>query len=786
MQANKTLWQVGVLVAALVLNGFGAPEKSGHGGKTHGRDAAVAERAPAAGVGSVAVSAPGAVAVAGDDAGAERLIKAAEELLASKETERGMRMLETVVERFPDSPARFKAFLVLGRSLVEAHKHQDALKWLRQIQVLDRPDEPLKGDLREVYLEALYLIGVSYYQSGAYVSAFPVLRKITRDFPNTLWANQSYYYIGMCHFAQGSWQKAVEALTLVGTFVDPNSPTIQYVEAGRRFYIKIEDADLPILTGLGKETVIQVVTTQGDRETVRCVPLAGKGELCIGSLATEIGPAKPGDNVLQVIGGDEIQVTYFDNNTQAGEKDLPRKATVKVVSTGSLAFTLGTYESRAVAAFLGQPLFVLLEDADLDKTAARDSYDIKIVSRYRDLDAEQAVRDAAGSLEKLMQAGDEVRRYKSRGEVTLTLRELGDGPAIRAGRFAGKVELVSARDGGGAAQEGQLPCLTGDEIFAVCVDERHIGGESPREMQASIVVAGEIENRPMATQYVVADPVVRAKKNAVEATAYLELARIFKSMGLNKGAAERCDIGLAQADNIIRAPQGISVAQTEEGFRLKWELQMTKEDFDGAIATCRLFSKLFPKSPIVDQALLGIGKIHLERKEYAKANSVFNEVLLLPNSLSKAEAQFRIAETVDAENQPSAGRLGNPAAAIPFYKLCAERYPDSEYAGASLGKLIDYYVDAKDYSTADDLLAQIFQDHPDAPFLDGMLLKWVIVSFRIGNFQRAQEKCTQLLFEYPESRFAEKAKALLPRIEEKAKGATSAPASVTVTPAREG
>lgn len=753
MQTNKIYGLAGVLAASLVLSGFGAPA---------------------------------AVAGADDNAGAERLVKAGEELLASKETERGMRMLETVVERFPDSPARFKAFLALGRSLVEAHKHQDALKWLRQIQALDRPDEPLKGDLREVFLEALYLIGVSYYQSGAYVSAFPVLRKITRDFPNTLWANQSYYYIGMCHFAQGSWQKAVDALTLVGTFVDPNSPTIQYVEAGRRFYIKVEDADLPILTNLGKETLVQVVTTQGDRETVRCVPLAGKGELCIGSLATEIGPAKPGDNVLQVIGGDEIQVTYFDNNTQAGEKDLSRKATVKVISTGSLAFTLGTYESRAVAAFLGQPLFVLLDDADLDKTAARDSYDIKIISRYRDLDAEQAVRDAAGSLEKLMQAGDEVRRYRTRGEVTLTLRELGDGSVVRSGRFAGKVELVSAREGGGAAAEGQLPCLTGDEILAVYVDERHIGGETPREVQASITVSGEIENRPMATQYVVADPVVRAKKNAVEATAYLELARIFKSMGLNKGAAERCDIGLTQADSIIRTPQDLPTAQIEEGFRLKWELQMTREDFDGAIATCRLFSKMFPKSPIVDQALLGIGKIHLERKEYAKAKNVFNEVILLPNSLSKAEAQFHIAETVDAESQSLGARLGNPAAAIPYYKLCAERYPDSEYAGASLGKLIDYYVEAQDYSTADDLLTQIFQDHPDAPFLDGMLLKWVIVAFRIGNFQRAHEKCTQLLFEYPGSRFVEKAKALLPRIEEKAKGATAAPAAATATPASEG
>lgn len=759
MQANKTRWLAGVCVMALVLNAFGQQADKGSG------DSPVVR--PTGGNGS-----PG-----GGD-GVDRLIKSAEEVIAGREGERGARMLETVIERFPDSPLRFKAYLVLGRYYVEQNKHKEALKYLRQIQLLERPDEALKGEMLEVFLEGLYLAGVSFYQTGQYAAAFPALRKISRDYPNTVWANQSYYYVGMCHFAQGNWQKAVEALTLVGTFVDPNSPTLQFVEAGRRFYLKIEDADLPILARLGKQISASVETAQGDKEVIVCIPLANKGELYIGSIATDVGPVKPGDSVLQVIGGDDIKVTYLDDNTQAGEKNTPRKASVKVVSSGAVSFTLGTYESRATAAFLNQPLFVLLEDADLDKTPGGDSFQIKVAARYRDLEAEQAVRDQASTLEKLMQAGDDIRVFKTRDEVTLTLKELGSGPVVRSGKFAGQVALVSPRVADAVAKvEGQLQCLTGDEIFTVYVDDRHIGGETPRESRASIQVAGEIENRPMATQYVVSDPVMRARKDAVEATAFLELARIFKSVGLNKGAADRCNQGLTQADNIIRAQQLLPSEQAEEGFRLKWELQLIKEDFDGAIATCQLFSKMFPKSPLVDQAMLGIGKIHLERKDYAKAKSVFTQILALPNSMAKAEAQFRIAESVEAENQagPKSSQ-GNPAAAIPFYKLCSERYPDSEFAGASLGKLIDYYVDAKDYSTADDLLSQIFQDHPDAAFLDGMLLKWVLVSFRMGNFQRAHEKCTQLLFEYPESRYAEKAKGLLPRIEEKVKGMDAAPA----------
>jgi TolA-binding protein len=737
-----------------------------------------APSAPATGSGD---NGNGAADLNSDDASAMRMVKAAEEMLAAKENERGVRALEVVIERFPDSDVRYRAYLALGRYYVESHKHQEALKPLRQIQGLERGDRVLTGDLREIFLEGLYLTGVANYQTGQYAAAFPLLRKITKDYPNTVWANQSYYYIGMCHFAQGNWQKAIESLSLVGTFVDPNSPTVQYVEAGRRFYIKVADADLPILAKLGKQTAVQLTTAQGDKEMVPCIPLAGKGELYIGSVPTEVGVPKPGDNVLQVIGGDSIKVTYADSNTQAGEKDVPRSATVKVVSTGALAFTLGTFESKAVAAFLNQPLFVLLEDADLDATVERDSVAVKIVSRYRDLEAEEALKDQAGSLEKLMLTEEATRRYKTRDEVTLNLAELGN-PPVRSGRFAGKVEVVAAKNQAADAGDALLTALTGDEIVVTYLDARHIGGESPREVAASIIVAGEIESRPMATQYVVADPVVRAKKYAVEATAYLELGRIFKSMGLSKGAAERCDQGLTHADNIIKSGESVPATLMEDAFRLKWELQMVKEDFDGAIATCQLFHKLFPKSPIVDQALLGIGKVHLERKDFAKALQVFNQIIALPSSLAKAEAEFRIAETIEAQNQPNVNPAGNPANAIPAYKLCAERYPDSQFAGAALGKLIDYYVETKDYTQADDLLSQIFQDHPDAPFLDGMLLKWVIVSYRTGNFQRAHEKCTQLLFDYPESRFAAKAKELLPRIEERVKGAAPAVSTATATP----
>ena len=80
---------------------------------------------------------------------------------------------------------------------------------------------------------------------------------------------------------------------------------------------------------------------------------------------------------------------------------------------------------------------------------------------------------------------------------------------------------------------------------------------------------------------------------------------------------------------------------------------------------------------------------------------------------------------------------------------------------------MDYYTTQKDYPQANDLLEQIFQDYPDASFLDSMLIKWTVIAYSMGEYDKALETCSALIFEYPDSPFAAKAKAIKPRIEAK-------------------
>jgi len=726
---RSNLWKILIVVGLLPLTGFAAREA-----KVRSDDTGEAE--------------------------AQRLLDKSQEFLQAKETERGVKMLETVLEQYPKSHVRYTAFLALGRYYVGVHDLGKAIGYLANLKVFDQPDAELTPADRAIYLEGLYLMGVAYFQMHQYSTAFPILRKITNDYPNTIWANQAYYYIGMCHFAQQNWGKAIEALNMVGTFVDPSSPTVQYVEAGRRFYVKVRDADLPVLTSLGKPVTVTVETTHGDKESIDCVPLSPGSDVYIGSIPTEIGTAKPGDHILQVRGGDMITTTYFDANDEAGNINVPRISKVKVVSSGTVNFTLGDYETRATAAFFDQPLFIVLQDEDLDVSDAANTATVTVVSRYKEEDETDAATQGV-NVDKLLN-GDK-KPLKIRDQVTVKLTEIGTPPVH--GTFVGKITIAAAEAGKPVDKNDQiLTCGPDDEIVASYTDELHIGGATPRLVETIIKIGGEIDNRPRASQDVVVDPVIKARKNLVEATAFLELARIFQSMGLMKGAKEKSNEGLDRVAYVIKTSKSVPVALQQEAFKLKWELHLAADDFAGAMGTCTTFNRLFPDSPFADQALMGIGKIRMDNKQYADALIVFRQVLNLPKSQAKAEAAFRIAQATEFQSGPE-----HKEAAVQQYKACAEHFPESEFAGAALAKLVDYYVETKDYSQANSLLEQVFQDHPDANFLDAMLLKWVLVAYRSGEVAKAYEKCSKLLLEYPESSYATKAKQIMPQIEARLK-----------------
>src|SRR5205823_1381964 len=121
------------------------------------------------------------------------------------------------------------------------------------------------------------------------------------------------------HFQQGHFSRAIASLEKVGTALSGEDGKVEKLEAGKRLFVRIDDADLAALE-LGKTVKVDVETASGDKEVIECYPVGRNVRVVLGSIATTLGKAKPGNGVLEVRGGDKVKLTYLDLHTSEGNK----------------------------------------------------------------------------------------------------------------------------------------------------------------------------------------------------------------------------------------------------------------------------------------------------------------------------------------------------------------------------------------------------------------------------------------------------------------------------------
>jgi TolA-binding protein len=580
-----------------------------------------------------------------------------------------------------------------------------------------------------------------------------------------------------------NWNKAIDSLSLVGTEVEEagadGGDELGRIEIGQRFYSKIEDADVPIMRKLDVPVQATVEVSSGDKETVTGAPVPGKPHEMLASAPTALGEPKPGDGVIQMLGGDTLTVTYVDDSTLDGKKGVPRVGKVRAVSTGTVGFYLGDFSTPAYVAYPGQPQVVMLRDADLDKSPQAEEISLKVVSRYKVEAREAAETDDLLDIFALEDGEEDA--WKERDSITVKLVEMGEGGQIRSGVFLGRIELAPMAEGvepnGG---DNVLHCDELDELRVTYTDDVHLYGDEARETAATIKVSGSVNSGVTADQYVVFEELLKARKGSVEAEALVGLGAIYKDMGLDQRAAQRANEALDKADPIIVNRKKLPGDLVENAFRLKWESELLKNDFDAATATCLAFNRLYPESVLADQALMTLGRSLADKGEFDKAVDVYGRVLELENPISAAEAQFLTGEALEkkAEKEAEAadehnskwGKAGlskatalqnRMSAAINAYRKTYEAYPESAFAAESLGRVVRHYVETESFAQAADLLESVFADYPDAAFLDEMLLLWANVAFRMDDNELAKAKLQQLVFDYPTSKHVPEARKKL-------------------------
>jgi TolA-binding protein len=721
------------------------------------------------------------------DPQAKQLFDKAMELMDFKQHERGLAMLNSIVRDNQGSVLAHRAHMAMGKHFLNQRNTADALN---HFMLLTRVLAPTPGtdqsdEETSLYQEALFQAGLTQYTAGQYAAAFPMLRRLTEVAGKTPWANQAYFYIGMSHYHMGNWNKAIDSLSLVGTEVADTEAAddLGRIEIGQRFYAKIVDADVPVMRKLNQPIQATVKVSSGDSEVITGAPVPGKTDEMLASAPTVLGTPKPNDGLLQMIGGDTLEVTYLDDSTLDGQKGVPRTGKVRAVSTGTVGFYLGDNSTPAYIAYPGQPQIVMLRDADLDTSPAAETITLTVKSLFKSEDKTTAESDEL--LDIFALDDDQKDKWIERDSITVTLTEIGEGTEIRTGVFLGKIPLAPLAAGMEPTNKDEiLHTAELDELSISYTDQVHLYGDEPRDSETRIKVSGTVNSGVSADQYVVFEELLKARKGSVEAEALVGLGAIYKDMGLDARAADRANEALNKIDPIIVNRAKLPGDLVEQSFKLKWESELLKNDFTAAMATCLAFNRLYPESVLADQALMTLGRSLADRGEYKQSVEVYNRVLQLENPISAAEAQFRIGEVLTKEAEeltaaadehnskwgkaglsPATALQARMAPAIAAYQKTYQSYPESSFAAEALGRVVRHYVETDSFAQAAGLLESVFDEYPDAAFLDEMLLLWANVAFRMNDTPTAKAKLQQLLFDYPTSQYVTEARKRLSALE---------------------
>ena len=137
------------------------------------------------------------------------------------------------------------------------------------------------------------------------------------------------------------------------------------LEAGKRFFVKIEDADLAILEK-NEFVRVKVTTTEGDEEILECLPVGRNVRVVLGSLPTALGKAKKGNGQLEVTGTAKVKVEYVDAHTADRKFDTRRDKQVVVVGNAMVTVMDGAFAEALTGVVLGKEANLQVLDADRD------------------------------------------------------------------------------------------------------------------------------------------------------------------------------------------------------------------------------------------------------------------------------------------------------------------------------------------------------------------------------------------------------------------------------------
>jgi tetratricopeptide (TPR) repeat protein len=715
---------------------------------------------------------PATTAVRGsivEDRAAKKLLEAGDARLEADEGSKAIEIWKSVIERYPRSKFRFDAHLRLGNYYLDQERAYDRARVHFEAAAAE------ENKAEEQRAEGTLKLGVCFYHARNFGKCFQVMRDVIEKFPVSPQVNEAYYYIGLGHFQQGHYSRAIQALEKVGTTLSGDTAQGEKLEAGKRLFVKIEDADLAVLEA---DQTIKVIAraTSGDEETIDCFPVGRNVRLVLGSLISKLGRPQPGNGSLEVKGGDKVEVRYTDEHTAEKKLKVPVLKEVTVVGNAMAAITDGAFSETVNGVVLGKTANLRINDPDRDTSDAADTiqaiaevYRLKTdeeleaeaIARAKDTPAAPAAPPPpanpndpnAKPAEEILPDEPEIERWKLIDRVEVTLTEVkpqqivtdrpevvgqasslpkdgtGETPApqddgtIHSGVFQFSLPLVKIDPP--VAGDAILQAMPADEVRLTYLDEVHTKDGVKQAVAAARCLEGNIGGVRV-TKAEISDQELKIQTQLKTADALTQIGNRYKEFGLKDKAGEKYNQALAVCEEVADDARKLGGGLLESLYVELWNIYFAMDRLELAAAMCQRLQSEFPNSGFVDDALLQLADVAKKQGDLQRAIGIYTRLVGMTTSQLRGEAQFGVAECYEAmaAKQEGAQAAQLQDRAFQEFKRVYDEFPDSGRVGEAVAKMANYYYVQKDYARATDTFETVLNNHPDARFLDVILFNY--------------------------------------------------------------
>jgi TolA-binding protein len=493
---------------------------------------------------------------------------------------------------------------------------------------------------------------------------------------------------------------------------------------------------------------------------------------------------------LEVNGSDTIEVAYRDEVGPGGPNaanEGKRLDTIEVASDAHVSLLTPDGQETIAQAVLGAELRLRVEDLDRDVSPKPDMVAVTLAAVVKkdaglaalhaetNPDAAKATAAERSTPGEVPATGpatkpvDNVPLVPEGAEsITVTLTETGPHTGI----FERVIPLAVDK----IALEGDakpLPLDPAKQLRLAYKDDRAIRNPDGFVLAESVECIADRGGEVAAVKYRQTSLDLQAKlKRAVSAG---EVGKIYLDLGL--ATRGRQYLTAAQGDCAEVANAAADSALCEEALYHSWRIYFYAGLLDDSVAAAQLLMGKYPLSEYVDDAMLAIGKVSVERGEkVADEAKAAGQQPGLNQDLQRAVAQLEqlVTKYPNSPLAPEAlflvgrAKIAAGQTGLDAFERLAKRYPDSGFAGRGLIRAAHYYVGVGDYTRAQEYFGRVLIDYPDSPQLGEVLLYKGVCQYKQGESPDALRTFYQVAEEHTGTELAETAQKYINFISQKA------------------